>query len=188
MSPRRTVGYVKLEWTCPNCNTRNPGPQKTCVNCGAPQPDNVQFERAADEQLVADAALRAARAGADFICPYCGTRNKGDARVCVQCGGDLAEARRRVAGEELQPNIGQRRSPVRTAGPLIRSPTSIVRNAARLCRAFLLLLYRSPPLDPGPRNLALRRKPIGCYSAVSALHCWSAVPRSCSCLSFPLPL
>lgn len=96
-----------LEWTCPSCNTRNPGPQKTCRNCGAPQPENVQFERAADEKAVTDgAAVSAAQAGADFICPYCSTRNRGDAKVCVQCGGDLVEARRRASGAELQANAG----------------------------------------------------------------------------------
>src|SRR5512138_1221596 len=109
MSPRRSLGYVMLEWTCPSCNTRNPGPQKTCRSCGAPQPENVQFERAVDEKPVADqAAARAAQAGADFICPYCTTRNRGDAKICVQCGGDLAEARRRASGAELQANTGSK--------------------------------------------------------------------------------
>jgi ribosomal protein L40E len=92
-----------LEWICPSCGTRNPGPKKTCVNCGAPQPENVQFERAADEQIVTDeSAIREARAGADYICPYCGTRNAAQAELCVQCGGDLVEAKRRAAGNELQ--------------------------------------------------------------------------------------
>lgn len=104
---RKTVGYVKLEWTCPNCNTRNAGPQKNCVNCGALQPENVKFERAADEGLVTDEnSIRAAQAGADFICPYCQTRNNADAKVCIKCGGDLVEARRRGSGEELHANAG----------------------------------------------------------------------------------
>ncbi len=107
MARKRTVGYVQLEWTCPNCSTRNPGGNKTCQNCGAPQPENVQFERAADEKLVTDEnALKAARGGADYICPYCSTRNRGDAKVCTQCGGDLVEAKRRAAGAELQRNEG----------------------------------------------------------------------------------
>ena len=107
MSPRRTIGYVQLEWTCPNCSTRNPGGSKTCKNCGAPQPENVQFERAIDEKFVEDQdALQAARVGADFICPYCGTRNRGDAKTCTQCGGDLEDARRRAAGAKLKRNEG----------------------------------------------------------------------------------
>ena len=104
---RRSRGFVQLEWICPNCSTRNPGPKKSCINCGAPQPENVQFQRAGDERLVRDdESLRAAQAGADFICPYCGTRNNALSKVCVQCGGDLAEARRRIAGGELNAYSG----------------------------------------------------------------------------------
>lgn len=100
---RKVVGYVQLEWTCPNCGTRNPGPVKTCKNCGAPQPENVQFQRAVQENLVTDEqSVQAAQAGADYICPYCETRNRGDAKVCTQCGGDLVEAKRRASGAELQ--------------------------------------------------------------------------------------
>ncbi len=105
---RRTVGYIELEWTCPNCGTRNKGSQKTCVNCGAPQPENVQFEVGANQNLVTDEdAIRAAQAGADFICPYCNTRNSGDAKVCKQCGGDLVEAKRRASGAELRAPAAQ---------------------------------------------------------------------------------
>lgn len=104
---RKVVGYVQLEWTCPNCGTRNPGPVKTCKNCGAPQPENVQFQRAAQEKLVTDEqSIQAAQAGADYICPYCGTRNRGDSKVCTQCGGDLVEAKRRASGAELQAASG----------------------------------------------------------------------------------
>jgi len=103
MARRRTVGFVQLEWTCPNCSTRNPGGRKTCVNCGAPQPENVQFEQPAEAKLVSDeAAVRAAKGGADIHCPFCGTRNPASAKVCSQCGGDLVEGRRRMAGQVMQ--------------------------------------------------------------------------------------
>ena len=116
---RRTRGYVQLEWVCPNCSTRNPGAKKSCLNCGAPQPEIVQFERAADENLVTDQeSLKAAQAGADFICPYCGTRNSALAKACVQCGGDLVEARRRAAGAELQANTGPREIACTNCGTL----------------------------------------------------------------------
>jgi ribosomal protein L40E len=62
----------------------------------------------ADQNLVTDEnAIRAAQAGADFICPYCNTRNSGDAKVCKQCGGDLVEAKRRASGAELQSPVAQ---------------------------------------------------------------------------------
>lgn len=98
--PQETLGYVKLEWTCPNCGTRNPGPQKTCVGCGAAQPQNVQFEQAAGEQAMQDESLKKiADAGADIHCAFCGTRNPATASVCSQCGGDLKEGARREAGK-----------------------------------------------------------------------------------------
>lgn len=99
---KQTVGYVKLEWVCPNCSGRNPGPAKTCANCGAPQPENVKFERAADEKIVTDAnEIKAAQAGADIHCGFCGTRNPAAATTCSQCGGDLKEGKARQAGQEL---------------------------------------------------------------------------------------
>ncbi len=55
--PQETLGYVKLEWTCPKCRTRNPGTEKTCVSCGAPQPQEVQFEQAQGQQASHDENL-----------------------------------------------------------------------------------------------------------------------------------
>ena len=99
---RKTLGYVQLEWTCPNCNTRNLGLKKTCENCGAPQPENVQFEQPAEQKFITDQnELQAAQAGADIHCGFCGTRNPATATVCSQCGGDLAEGKKRQAGREM---------------------------------------------------------------------------------------
>jgi hypothetical protein len=96
---KKTVGYVKLEWTCPRCSTRNPGPNKFCTACGAPQPQDVQFEQAAQERLIEDEAeLARAKAGPDIHCPYCGTRNPGGAKFCGACGGDLAGGQARPTG------------------------------------------------------------------------------------------
>ena len=98
MARRRSIGFIQLEWTCPNCSTRNPGGKKTCTNCGAPQPENVQFERPAEEKVVTDEkGLQSARAGPDVHCGFCGTRNPATAKVCSQCGGDLKEGQARQA-------------------------------------------------------------------------------------------
>jgi ribosomal protein L40E len=99
---QKTVGYVKLEWTCPNCQTRNPGPQKTCTNCGTAQPDNVQFEQAAQAEMVKDEAeIAKAKAGADIICYYCGTPNPAGSKTCSQCGADLTQGAARASGQVL---------------------------------------------------------------------------------------
>jgi len=100
---RKSLGYVKTEWTCPNCNSRNPGPQKTCANCGAPQPENVNFTLGAEQNLVTDEKERqTAAAGADIHCAFCGARNTATAKTCSQCGADLQEGTKRQAGREME--------------------------------------------------------------------------------------
>ena len=103
MEKKESKGFVELEWVCPNCNSRNKGSKKTCENCGAPQPDNVKFQRAADEKIITDEkSVAAAKAGADIHCGFCGTRNPATATTCSQCGGDLKEGKARQAGQVLQ--------------------------------------------------------------------------------------
>lgn len=99
---KKTLGYVQLEWTCPNCGTRNPGPQKQCASCGASQPDDVAFEQAPQEELITDEAkIAQAKAGPDIHCFYCGTRNPAGAETCSQCGGDLTQGAARASGQVL---------------------------------------------------------------------------------------
>jgi len=103
MEKREDKKIVELEWVCPNCDGRNRGSIKTCQNCGAPQPNNVKFQRAADEKIITDAnVIAAAKAGADIHCGFCGTRNPATAVNCSQCGGDLKEGQARQAGQILQ--------------------------------------------------------------------------------------
>lgn len=103
MGRRRTVGYVENEWTCPNCGTRNKGSVKACENCGAPQPEDVKFELPSEQKVVKDEeAVKAARAGADIHCGFCGTRNPATAKTCSQCGGDLKEGKARAAGQTMK--------------------------------------------------------------------------------------
>ena len=96
---RKRLGYVHLEWACPNCQTRNPGPNKYCTGCGAPQPEDVEFEQTAEEKLLTDAdEIARAQAGPDVHCPYCNARNAAGAKFCGACGGDLADAIARERG------------------------------------------------------------------------------------------
>ncbi len=108
MARRRTLGYVQNEWVCPNCSTRNKGGEKTCENCGAPQPENVQFELPSEQNFVKDdKQIQAAQAGADIHCGFCGTRNPATAETCSQCGADLKEGKAREAGRVMQKPAAQ---------------------------------------------------------------------------------
>jgi len=99
---QKELGYVELEWTCPNCKTRNKGTVKMCTACGAAQPADVQFEQAQTQELVTDQEkIEIAKKGPDIHCPYCGARNLADAPVCIQCGGDLKTGLRREVGKVI---------------------------------------------------------------------------------------
>ena len=99
---KKTIGYIELEWSCPNCGNKNAGMKKSCVSCGAPQPENAQFEVGQKQDLISDTQkLTGAAKGADVHCPFCNTRNTSDAQNCVQCGGDLKEGIRRESGRVL---------------------------------------------------------------------------------------
>jgi hypothetical protein len=96
---RKKIGHIELQWTCPNCNSINPGPEKHCLNCGAPQPEDVEFEQADRQELITDEEkIAQAEAGADIHCPYCGSRNPAGTEECYNCGGDLVEGLRRESG------------------------------------------------------------------------------------------
>jgi hypothetical protein len=102
MMVRKSKGFIELEWTCPNCNTRNKGFDKTCVNCGAPQPENVQFEAPTEKKFVSEEkASELRKHSADIHCGFCGTRNPSTAATCSQCGADLKEGKARQAGREI---------------------------------------------------------------------------------------
>jgi hypothetical protein len=155
---RKTVGYVELEWSCPNCNNKNPGTLKSCGTCGSPQPANVEFELGQKRDLIDDAQkVSAAKKGADLHCPYCNTRNTADAQVCIQCGGELKEGVRRESGKVL---MGE---PV-AVGAEIKCPGCATVNPAGsgICQACgASLRGANPPTQtvtpaPGAKSASLR--------------------------------
>lgn len=102
--PKRTLGYVELTWECPNCQTKNKGLEKTCTQCGGPQPADLEFGLEENAALITkQEELEAARLGSNVHCPYCGTRNPQNATTCAQCGGDLVSGVKRAAGKVLAP-------------------------------------------------------------------------------------
>lgn len=99
---KKSLGYVHLEWECPNCGTLNVGTAEQCTNCQAPQPEDVTFQQTAVKQDVTDQKLiQRAQTGADVHCPYCGTRNPATAEQCSNCLGDLSDATARAKGRVL---------------------------------------------------------------------------------------
>lgn len=105
------MGY----WDCPGCdNTKIPGPERQCSNCGRPRDVDIQFYTTDDAPEVSDAALlERAAAGADWQCPYCGADNVATASQCIGCGAavDGAEFRQQrfIPNAPPQPVLPKRR-------------------------------------------------------------------------------
>ena len=75
-------------WDCTVCgNKGNMGPETHCTNCGASRPPNVKFYLPSDAEIVSEKIeLKAAKAGADWICGHCEAQNKATATFCGSCG------------------------------------------------------------------------------------------------------
>ncbi len=147
---KKTVGYVQLEWACPRCATRNPGPQKFCNGCGGPQPADVKFTQAAEEKLLTEAAeIARAKGGPDIHCPYCGARNAGISKFCGACGGKLEGGQVRQAGQV----VGAHRS-----GPAqpVKCPACGTENAPGTARCShcgaSLAAEAAPAAAPAPKG------------------------------------
>jgi ribosomal protein L40E len=143
---RKTVGYVRLEWTCPNCGTKNPGPRQQCLNCGGSQPEDLKFEPAAGQELVTDEEeLARAKAGPDVHCFYCGTRNPAGTTTCKHCGGDLSQGTARTKGQVVGAFQAQ-------AAEEIKCPNCEQLNpaAAPTCRHCGASLLQENALPPAP--------------------------------------
>lgn len=118
---RKTLGFIPLIWECAYCETKNPGPIKTCTSCGAPQPEDVAFTRVDEEtfNFIKDEALiRMAKAGPDIHCPFCGTRNPSTAETCSNCGGELSlGGKAREAGKKVTTTAEAQKQPPPVAEP-----------------------------------------------------------------------
>jgi hypothetical protein len=99
---QKKLGVVALEWICPNCGNRSPGPEKKCISCGKPQPEDVEFVQPLDQTIITDEkAVADASRAPDIHCPYCGARNVADAENCRNCGGALSGGAQRQAGRVI---------------------------------------------------------------------------------------
>ena len=106
---KKSSKFIQLEWECPGCDGRNPGPDKSCLSCGAPQPDDVEFLAPAEQKVVTDEkSLQRAKAGADIYCAFCETRNAGTEETCIQCGADLGEGEKRKSGGEVRQRMAEK--------------------------------------------------------------------------------
>lgn len=75
------------KWRCRRCATVNLGRNLNCLSCGVKRDEDAKFFLDDDAAALADEQLLAqARAGADWICLYCGTSCRAAEKQCSGCG------------------------------------------------------------------------------------------------------
>jgi ribosomal protein L40E len=93
------------KWRCPYCSVVNRGAEMACAGCGATRDKDVAFFLEDDAPEVADEALLArARAGADWLCAFCGASNAPAADHCRTCGAEKGTAPSRPVREVALPS------------------------------------------------------------------------------------
>jgi hypothetical protein len=187
---RKTLGFVPLIWQCPYCETQNPGPIKTCTNCGAPQPEDIDFKTVDEEEfnfIKDEALIRMAKAGPDIHCPYCGTRNPGTAELCNNCGGDLTMGgNMRKTGVKVE-GVSEAEDPPAVQAPAPKKKRSrslvlfgVIGGFACLATFFVLLfmLLKTDELTGTVTDLAWERSiAIESYQTVTDQTWWDEVPE-----------
>ncbi len=171
---RKTVGYVELEWTCPSCGGKNSGFDQTCKSCGAAQPDDVQFQQAAEEELLTDQAeIERAKAGADIHCRFCGTRNEATATNCRRCGADLAEGAARESGRVLGAHRDAPAKPVNC--PSCGTPNDPNASHCETCGASLVVAppevqsAAKPAAGPSNRGLLMALGALALIACIAVI-------------------
>ena len=186
---RKTLGFVPLIWKCDSCGTLNPGPIKTCTSCGAPQPTDVEFLRVDEEQfnfIKDEALIREAKAGPDIHCPYCGTRNPADAKLCSNCGGNLTlDSEVRKTGQEVR-TLAEAGTPPPAASPEPKKKRGrmftifvVIGGLAIVaaCIVLLMLLLNTDDVSATVTDIAWERQiAIEEFTTVTQTDWWDEVP------------
>jgi len=91
-----------------------------CQGCGNPKDESEEYEMPADPATVASVddpkLLEMAKAGENWRCAYCGSNQRDLDGGCAECGagrkeGANAEADRRIAAADVEPELRQLRRP-----------------------------------------------------------------------------
>jgi len=98
------MAILEGKWRCPYCSVVNRGAHLACAGCGATRDKDVAFfleddaPEVTDEELLGDA-----RAGADWLCAFCGASNRPAADHCRNCGAEKGTAPSRPVRDVVPP-------------------------------------------------------------------------------------
>lgn len=143
---------VEGYWICPNCNAKNSGSMQKCAACGAIRSENVKFFCDDDAPVITDEeALRKAKAGPDWICPFCSNTSPADAKNCTGCGSARSAGKNRDVknipaggGGPVAENV-----PNKPAAPSKPLPAGLKIGCGIIMLLFLVLTFLSCQEKPG---------------------------------------
>lgn len=157
-------------WDCPSCKTTGLlGRHRECNQCGAPRPQGVRFYLPKDAPQVEDAAqIAVAKAGADWVCEYCGASNRATQEQCVECGAPKSQVTQAVREYSLSavPRSGESQPsrPIPSPPPVSRRPSSPPARRLRIigiCLAALIgigiFLFQPRAIDATVSGLSWQR-------------------------------
>lgn len=155
---KKTIGYVELEWSCPNCGSRNKGSEKICTGCGAAQPADVKFHEPVRQEIIEDeSTVQKAKAGPDVHCAFCSARNPAGTTICITCGADLASGTKRETGNVVGAFVTKPASTIPCPNCSTANPDTALKCAT--CGASLQQ-PAAPPKPTPPANPPARRVPV----------------------------
>lgn len=87
---RKVEGY----WDCKYCGAKGIGGlTKTCPHCGNPQSKDVKlYLKPGPKKYLEPEVAKDYGKGADWVCSYCGSYNRYNAKICRNCGSSKKEA------------------------------------------------------------------------------------------------
>ena len=84
------------KWKCPSCSTVNRGAETQCGQCGTTRDANVKFFLDENAEEVTEASqLAKAKAGADWLCEFCGNSSSQTSPTCTGCGAPKSEKQKK---------------------------------------------------------------------------------------------
>lgn len=144
MSTRERI--IEGRWSCTSCGKQGiPARFKNCPDCNNPREGGEESEfdfggttaaGASTQETVTDPkALELANAGADWLCAYCGTANRGDKDKCRHCG-----ATRDGSEKEAVPDVPlQAPAPPPPAASRAQAPPAMPRRKSHGLRNLVLV-------------------------------------------------
>lgn len=133
-------------WDCTNCNAKNRGSAQQCDACGAVRSENVKFYVEDGAAAITDEAeLAKAKAGPDWICPFCSNMSPSSSTKCTGCGSDRSSGKNRevreiLPGSDDSAPMGGKKLP---PGPAQPAPMWLKAGCSIFALLFLILMALS---------------------------------------------